>query len=60
MTKQVLRKHTFHLVEGDYQRLADLHPDLAVSEVIRTIIRRHIERVESAAPVAELKLDLEL
>lgn len=55
-----LHKHTFHLFKGDYDKLRDLHPHIAPAETIRTIVRRHIERVEAAAPSPKLELNVDI
>ena len=51
-----LQKHTLHLFEGDFERLASLVPDASPSKVVRAIIRKTIENLEGEQP--NVKLDL--
>lgn len=54
-------KHTLHFFRGDVERLRVLYPETGASLIIRTLVRRHIERIEAAAtPSEQLKLDIEL
>lgn len=55
-----LHKHTFHLFKGDYERIRDLHPNVTPAETIRIIVRKHIERVEAAAPSPKLDVKIDL
>lgn len=41
-------RHNIYLYSGDYAKLGEIHPTLPPSEVIRRLIRNHIDKVESA------------
>jgi hypothetical protein len=43
-----LQKVTLNLFEGDFSRLQDLHPDIGAGAVIRLIVRRHLDAVNSS------------
>ena len=47
MVKDDKTKHTLWLFRGDFATLAELYPDLGASIVVRTLIRKHIERIEA-------------
>lgn len=42
-----LSKHTLNLFPGDYQKLRDFYPDVGAGAVIRRIVRRFIEQIET-------------
>jgi len=52
-----LHKHTLLLFKGDFEILRDLHPNNSPSEIIRTLIEKHIKRVQVATPTLELNLE---
>lgn len=41
-----LVKKTLFLFDGDYEKLRDLHPNLAPALVVRTLVRNHILKAE--------------
>lgn len=49
MTEE-LTKHTLNLFKGDYEKLAELYPDVGAAPVIRRIIRKYLESLETAKP----------
>ena len=40
-----LAKHTLNLYEGDLAELAEIHPYIAPSIIVRSLVRKHIEKV---------------
>lgn len=46
MPKSEFQKHTLNFFSGDVQRLQELYPDIGASIVIRTIVRKFIEKIE--------------
>ena len=59
MAKRKLTKHTFKLGEGQVEKLAELHPGLPVSEVLRRIIAAYILKVEAQLGTAKHKVEVE-
>lgn len=56
-----LKKHTLFLYEGDMERLASFFPELPASVVLRRVVRKHIEKLESGVstvPQMENPLDV--
>lgn len=54
-------KHTLWLFQGDFAALAALYPDLGASIVIRTLIRKHLERIEKGVDKPKLpKIDVDI
>lgn len=54
-----LTKHTLNLYKGDYDKLAELYPDVGAAPVIRRIIRKYLESLEQpgkSAPSVEVNL----
>ena len=45
-----VQKHTVRLFRGDFERLGTLYPEIGATQIIRLIIRRHIEDAESKIP----------
>lgn len=60
MPEEALSKHTLNLYKGDYDRLAELYPDVGAAPVIRRIVRKFLESLETqtdtAMPRPEVKL----
>lgn len=59
MPDEELTKHTLNLFKGDYEKLAELYPDLGAAPVIRRIIRKYLESLETptkSLPNAEVNL----
>lgn len=54
-----LTKHTMWLFAGDFQRLGDFYPDFGASIIVRQLIRKHLEdlesKVDSKLPNVEVK-----
>jgi len=48
-----LQKHTLSLFEGDFARLIELHPEASAANVIRLLVRAHINRTEEQAAKQE-------
>ena len=42
-----LKRHQILLYDGDYNRLGELYSEKSASEVVRTLVRKHIEAVEA-------------
>jgi hypothetical protein len=40
---QPLQKHTLLLFEGDFEKLAELHPEVPKSIVVRLLVRKHLK-----------------
>ena len=55
-----LQKHTLNLFEGDYEKLRELYPDIGASAVIRRIVRRYIEQVESTGSSIDAKVEIKI
>lgn len=45
-SKEPLRKHTLLLFEGDFDRLGELYPEVGASVMVRTIVRKYLDRVD--------------
>lgn len=45
-SKEPLTKHTLLLFEGDFARLGDLHPEVGASVMVRTIVRKYLDKVD--------------
>ena len=56
MTKK-MHKHTLLLFTGDFETLRELHPEVTPSEIIRTLIQKHIARVQKEIPTPQLELE---
>lgn len=55
-----LTRHQVLLFKGDFDKLHRLHRNRKVTEVIRILVRRHIETLEQTrAPVVEEKVNVE-
>jgi len=52
--KADLQKHTLNLYAGDADELRTLYPNNDWSEIVRTLVRQHIEKVKAAAPKPEI------
>ena len=56
MTQPRLTRHQVLLFEGQYARLNELYAKRSAAEVIRELVRRHIEGVERRAKeIAEIR-----
>lgn len=53
-----LQKHTLHLFAGDFERLKEVYQDLGASIVIRTLVRKHLEKL--AGGEKEIKIEVTL
>lgn len=54
-----LTKHTLNLFRGDYEKLAELYPDVGAAPVIRRIIRNYLKSLDQpnkALPSTEVNL----
>jgi hypothetical protein len=59
--KAPVEKMTVRLYNGDYRRLAELHPNLGANKVIRELVRQHIQRIESkVGPAPEIKENIDV
>lgn len=59
MPKTRLQKHTLNLREGDFERLAELHPDLKPAFVIRTLVASHVDK-QAKTVLEEIEVELQL
>jgi len=51
-----LQKHTLSFYVGDFEKMAEFHPDLGPSVAIRRVVRAHLRKLEAGmAPIPELK-----
>lgn len=60
-SRDELTKHTMWLRAGDFAKLAELYPDFGASFVVRTLVSRHIEKIEAKLPnekIENLEVDL--
>ncbi len=53
---RTLQKHTLHLFEGDFRRVAELFPAAEPSKVIRHLVRDLVKRVEGEALNGEVEV----
>lgn len=53
-SSDLLSRHQVILYRGDWEKLQTLHPNNATTEIIRTLVRRHIQRVEQEMADKEL------
>lgn len=44
-----MTKHTFRLFEGDVEKLQIFYPETGANAIIRTLIHKHVEEIESKA-----------
>jgi hypothetical protein len=49
--RQRLSKHTLFLGEGQFDRLAALHPNIPASEIIRRLIDAYLDKAEKVLPI---------
>ena len=42
-----LQKHTLNLYPGDYEKLRVLYPDVGAGAIIRRLVRKYIEQIET-------------
>lgn len=49
--RQRLSKHTLFLGEGQFDRLAALHPTIPASEIIRRLIDAYLDKAEKVLPI---------
>lgn len=52
-----LAKHTLHLYAGDYARLQDTYPEIGAAKVIRKLVRHHLNNVDPAVDLTQIKGD---
>lgn len=59
-TDRGLQRHTLWLFSGDFDRLNDLYPDVSASEVIRLLVRKHVEAIDNATkePLPAVDFDI--
>lgn len=55
-----LQKHTLNLFEGDYEKLRMLFPDIGAGAIVRRIVRRFLEQVESNGGSIDAKVEIKL
>lgn len=55
-----LQKHTLNLFAGDYAKLQTLYPDTGAGAIIRRLIRKFLERVESQDQSVDVDLSIKL
>ncbi len=60
MSKQELIKKTLLLVDGQWEALEELHPDIPTSAVIRKLITSYIQRraAERAGKAPEVEVEV--
>lgn len=58
--KQDLTKHTLFLRRGDVEELQVLYPEVGASIIIRKLVSDHIDRIRSAAPQNQIKMEINL
>lgn len=62
-SKEPLRKHTLFLFDGDFDRLNELYPEVTASVMIRTIVRRFLNKVDpevDSTQLPKLEVDIDL
>lgn len=52
MAKEETTKHTMHFFAGDIARLQELYPDFGASLIVRQLVRKHLEAIDSQAKEA--------
>lgn len=55
-----LTKHTLNLYTGDYAKLQALYPDTGAGAIVRRLIRKFLERVESQDQSVDVDLSIKL
>lgn len=45
-------KHTLWLREGDFRKLAEIHPELGSSKVARILIANHVDKMQDLPPAS--------
>lgn len=55
-----LQKHTLNLFAGDYRKLQELYPDVGAGVVIRRIVRKFIEKLETSNQSDDVKVSIEI
>lgn len=58
MAEQELTKHTLNLFKGDYEKLAELYPDVGAAPVIRRIVRKFLESLDQPATTPKMEVEL--
>ena len=53
-----LQKVTLKLYDGEFKRLQDHYPEVGASLVVRTLVHKHLTRLESAGKTEELQLEV--
>lgn len=54
------QKHTLHLFRGDYAKLQELHPDVPVAHVIRSLIQAYIKKMDPPVDTSRIKSPVSL
>lgn len=44
-----LKMHHIRLIEGDFEQLQELYPQVTANEVIRTLVHKHIKAIKERA-----------
>lgn len=52
-----LQKHTLHLFAGDYDRLAELFPNVKPAKLVRHLVRNTIKNLEGDKPDIQVDFD---
>lgn len=52
-----LQKHTLLLYEGDFEKLGAYYPQIGASVAVRRIVRSFLNRINDAAPAADIKVE---
>lgn len=58
--KTPVTRHNICLFEGDLDKLKDLYPEHGASLIIRTLVRKHIKKVEDRVDERVPDVDVEV
>ena len=56
-----MTKHTLWFFAGDFAKLSEFYPEIGASHVVRVLVRKHIEKIESQVKtpdLSEVEIDL--
>jgi len=53
-------KHTLLLFTGDYKRLQDAYPELGAAQVIRQLVRAHLNKIDPPLKPSDLPTGVDL
>lgn len=59
-TEPELSKHTLNLYAGDYAKLQSLYPDTGAGAIVRRLIRKFLDNVESKDQAVDVDLSIKL